>query len=197
MFRITKRMLLLCVFWFSPQFVLADYGETFLYVGCNQESKTFEVEPFIVWNEELDKIKPTVERNSGLMDDGSHKLFRIRTMKTTIDVSCSLDNTIVRIVLPEYSNQLELYENGSLIISLAIGYIWDMGGFIYQVRFNPTAKWEEYCAYKEYCVDKKSCFETKWKILDLERTDTNCPDSEFGSDKPFDTLSHFDYTDSD
>jgi hypothetical protein len=188
-------MLLLCIFCFYPQCVLADYGETFLYVGCNQESKTFEVEPFIVWNEEFDKIIPTVKRNSGLIDDGHHKLFRMRTRTTTVDVSCSIDNTIVRIVLPEYSNQLELYENGSLIISLAIGYIWDMGGFIYQVRFNPITKWEEYCAYKAYCVDKKFCYETKWKILDLERTDTNCLDSELGSDKPFDTLSHFDYTD--
>jgi hypothetical protein len=181
-----KKIVLICIFAVYPQIVSADYGETFLYVSCDKKNKTFEIEPFIIWNEELDKVIPTVERGNGLVDNDGKKLFRIHGRKT-IDVTCVIEDTTLRVLLPDNSKTLELYENNILVASPTIGYVWGMFGPIYQVRFKPITKWEEYCGRKSSL--------TKWKPLDLKRKNTNCKDSVPGSDEPFDALSKFTFDD--
>lgn len=152
MFHIVKRGLLVFLFCLYPQIASADYGETFLYVGCNQESKTFELEPLVVWNDQLDDITPTVERGGNMIDQNGYKLFRMEGRKS-IDVNCSIDNTTIRVVLPDRSEQLELYENDKLVTSFDIDKLMSM----YEVRFKPTSKWEEFCA-----IDESYCHEIDW-----------------------------------
>lgn len=192
MFKFLKRIFLIALVGLYPQIVSADYGETFLYIGCDQESKTFEVEPLIVWNDEFDKIIPTVERNNGVIDSDGYKLFRMHGRKS-IDEACTIDNTTVRVVLPSNSKKLELYENDALIASPSIGSVWDVSGFIYQVRFDPVTKWKEYCGREKFTSPEE--WGIKWKTLDFERADTSCENSDQGSDIPFDALSRFTFND--
>jgi len=185
-----KGIFLLFIFSLYPQTVLADYGEQFFYINCDQENKTFEFEPFIVWNDKLDEIIPTLERNGGQISSGSHKLFRMRGQG--VDESCKIGNANIRIILPKNSNKLKLYENNTLIASPKIDNVWGGYGYIYQVRFTPTTKWEEFCGCEKTICNKE--LTTKWKPLNFKRPDANCENSVSDSDKPFDALSNFHYT---
>ena len=177
-----------------PQLVLADWGETFLYVGCNKEKKSFEIQPLIIWNDTLDSVMPTVERSNGTVNQNGYYLYRIKN-NPTISTTCKVGNTNLQVTL-KYGT-LELHEEDKLIVSLKIKNVWDFYGYVYQVKYNESNKWEEFCSSEKSYGEKK--WKSEWRPINTKRLSTNCNkennNTNFHNNRPFDILSNFDFSD--
>lgn len=99
-----------------PQLLIADYGGSFIYIGCDKKNNSFEIEPLIIWNEDYDLIYPTIERESGIVKRDNYQLFEIES-HPGFDVTCSLDETEIRVIKQKWKNKLDIYVNNQLTIT--------------------------------------------------------------------------------
>jgi len=149
-------ILLLVVLVSSP--VNADYGEKFLYVKCNPESDIFEVEPLIIWNEDLDTLRPAVERSGGILEKDDFKLYSIDAHRE-VDSSCRIGDTNIRLNFDLYAkNNLELYKNEKLTITASTQYI---SFSVLKIRYSSSDGWEESCS-------------SVWQPLERTHIDKGC-----------------------
>jgi len=146
---------------------LADYGEGFLAVRCDPKAGIFEVEPRLIWNEELDALQSALKRGGGRTQSGDYELFNISMLKPRVETTCKLSSTEFKVLVVDYEyNKLQVFENDNLVMSPVIDDVWRFWGYIFKVRHTSSGGWEEMCGREESA--------NKWMALDRKRKDTNC-----------------------
>ncbi|MBL0041638.1 MAG: hypothetical protein IPP28_11475 [Xanthomonadales bacterium] len=145
----------------------ADYGEGVLALRCDSKLRNFEIEPRIVWNEELEVLQPIFDRASGKATLDGYEIHSAKKSQS-LGGACKVGRKTVsaRIVDRLYEPTLELYEDKELVLSILIDDVWQFYGYVFRVRFRKAAGWEQMCGREKSSMD--------WQPLDTSRKDTNC-----------------------
>jgi hypothetical protein len=145
----------------------ADYGELFLSVTCDADHDEFIIQPLIIWNEELDRVDEALKKNKGVITDGYRSLYDCRFFNFNVNGTCRLNDKSIEFTAKDsYKPKLIIRENNKPVISIGIGSVWDVYGYIFKLRYTPQGGYEEYCGHEGH--------ELKWKPFNNQRVDTNC-----------------------
>lgn len=160
-------LFLICISVFHIQELCADYGEQFLIVVCDPKSKIFEIEPRIIWNEELEAIMPSLKAGNGIIKHEDRQLFNAGMIDSTIQYSCNISGNKLKVIVSDkWNRQLKLFENEKPVATFKIGYVWDFSGPEFKVRYIPNSGWSELC--------NTGNTSNSWQTLNRERKDTSC-----------------------
>jgi len=147
--------------------VRADYGEDVLALRCDKKLRIFEIEPRIVWNDQLEMLQPIFDRASGKAKLDEYEIYSA-TKSRSLGGTCKMGRTTVsaRIVDRWNDPTLELYEGRDLVLALRVGDVWRFYGYVFRVRFTKASGWEQMCGREKS--------ELNWHPLNTSRNDTNC-----------------------
>ncbi len=162
----------------SPKASFSDYGEAFLYIGCNHEENTFEVNPLVIWNDDLDRIVKTVDRGYGVIDNKDYKLIRMYG-RNNFETSCSFKDLTIKVNLSSDEPYLKLYINNNFLTKY---HIFTIQNWVHSYPFRyKDGSWEE--------------FNTNgWTFINIGGNEKDWRDISSVED-PFKVLSKFEYTD--
>ena len=147
---------------------IADYGEAFLLVRCDSKGEQFEVEPRIIWNEELDVLKSKLEQGHGRIQVDYVQFLNVKRINSEIEESCTISGKRLKVIVSsQYDRELQLFENNNLITAPKIDDVWTFYGFVFKVRYVTGEGWKEFCGREEWKNNM-------WQSLDRKRADTNC-----------------------
>lgn len=153
---------------FCSEKAQADYGERFLSVRCDPQGAIFEVEPKIIWNEELDALEPLLKQGKGKVLEGDSLLIQPSHIKVEryIESHCNISGIKIKVLL-DCCRKLQIFAGDENIVEVHIEDVWDFSGYVFRVRYSPKGKWEELCGLAEERNNQ-------WHVLDRKRADTNC-----------------------
>lgn len=158
------------VLFIVPSLCLADTGNVFMFFKCDKAHQTLDVEPRIIWNEELKKVNDLLEEDgrsgvvaydNGLLIDADH-MDKVR--------ACKIGGHTLTISVPNpYNPALEITTDGSRTASIKLGNVVAFYGPVFRLRFTPKQKWQEFCGRENNAV--------VWTTLDPKTETTDCPNS--------------------
>jgi hypothetical protein len=159
---------LCCVLIPVSKAAIADYGEAFLSVRCDQKSGIFEVEPLIIWNEELLALEPKIKSGNGRVRRGFQVLLHVETKnkKKKLEERCNIAENHLKVLIPDaFQHNIELYSDQKLIAAFAAHGLWNYG-YVFRVRYMAEKGWEVLCGWEEA--------ENSWFALDGKRVKKKC-----------------------
>lgn len=147
---------------------VADYGEGFLLVRCDSKSGIFEVEPRIIWNEELKGLQTVLKKGHGRTKRNDVQILDVKRLNSKVEESCTLSGAQLKVIVStQYDPKLQLFENNNLIAAPKIDDVWSFYGFVFKIRYTSSEGWKELCG-REESKNKQ------WQSFDRKRADTNC-----------------------
>jgi len=167
-------MFLCCISFFISSSVRADEGERFLSIRCNEKTKIFEVEPRIIWNEELAALSAEINKTNGNFKKRDTQLIQFslnppaQQPTGNLEAKCTISGVHLKMSVHGWDfPKLELFSGNNLIAAMTIGNVWAFAGDVFKVRYTPPKGWEELCGDDEAA--------NSWHALNRNRLDTNCP----------------------
>jgi hypothetical protein len=135
--------LIAAVLFLSPCY--ADSGDTSIKIICDKKTDYLEVEPFIMWNEELEVFLKEYPR--GTKKEGNSLTRVFDTADKTFKYSCKTDKRKITIVVDKEANLL-IHESGALITKKFIDDVWFFSGPIFIMKSKKQGQWVECCGHK-------------------------------------------------
>jgi hypothetical protein len=136
----------------------ADSGDRAIKIICDAKMDYFEVQPFVMWNEELDMFLK--ENPSGTKKKGDLLTHVFETTNRTYKYSCKTNKREIAFAIDGQDNLL-VYESGVLITKKLIDDVWIFSGPVYIVKSEKTDKWVECCGHEETSVACKKISDSK------------------------------------
>ena len=132
------RWLLLASISILPFYARADYGLGAISIVCDSKTNSVEIEPLIIWNQELNLF---LSKNPG--GELETKTRFTKTFDGVVNFShvCRLKNKIIHVSIQ--GNVLDVQENGKAIASKKIGYVWFAHGEEYSLKSSSQGQWQE------------------------------------------------------
>lgn len=171
--RLLYSVIFCCISMFHSSESLADEGEKFLSIRCNEKGDIFEVEPLIVWNKELDSLKTEIAKSNGNIKQDDKLLIQFSMNPPalqpsgSLEASCTISNTHLKMTVTGWDfPQMNLFTENKKVASIAIKNVWWFAGDVFRVRYTPEKSWEELCGDQDAS--------SSWHPLDTKRQSTNC-----------------------
>jgi len=132
-----------------PLSALADYGSPAISVLCHKKANTVEVRLFIFWNMELDEYLR--QHPSGISADGPLHTTSFETPQRAYARRCRTPERLVKVSVARNGEpnsgtaayRLVVVEDGKVVASKAIDYVWFAGGEQYILRSRRSKSWDE------------------------------------------------------
>jgi len=148
--------------------VRADHGERFFRTTCDPPNGVYELEPLMIWNEELDSLTATLRQNDGIAQVGVAKYYGKEHIDAEVNELCRIGNENLSLVVERYDYSFRVLQNSELIADIAISTVWQMYSWVFKIRYKAGEGWQESCGD----VDMPHA----WRPLDRMRssTDSGC-----------------------